>query len=61
LLSGLWYLLPILWLLLAGRSWALFNIFHHATHGTLFASTRVNRALAFCSSILTYSSSLDSY
>ncbi len=61
LLSGLWYLLPILWLLLAGRSWALFIIFHHATHGNLFASARVNRALAFCSSILTYSSSLDSY
>ncbi|WP_433496236.1 hypothetical protein ACQP26_19725 [Micromonospora sp. CA-248089] len=60
-ISGSWYLLPALWLILAGRTWALFNIFHHATHDTLFASQRVNRALAFCSSLLSFSSSLDSY
>jgi fatty acid desaturase len=59
--AGLWYLLPVLWLVLAGRTWALFNIFHHATHDTLFRSRRVNRTLAFWSSVISFSSSLDSY
>lgn len=61
LAMDIWYLLPVVWLVAAGRTWALFNIFHHATHDTLFASRRVNRVLAFCSSILSFSSSLDSY
>jgi fatty acid desaturase len=61
LVFGLWWLLPIAWLILAGRTWALFNIFHHATHDTLFKSKRVNRTLAFCSSIMSFSSSLESY
>jgi fatty acid desaturase len=56
-----WYVLPVLWLVLAGRTWSLFNIFHHATHDTLFKSRRVNRVLAFCSSLVSFSSSLDSY
>jgi hypothetical protein len=56
-----WYVLPVLWLVLAGRTWSLFNIFHHATHDTLFRSRRTNRVLAFCSSLLSFSSSLDSY
>jgi fatty acid desaturase len=59
--ARLWYVLPVLWLVLAGRTWSLFNIFHHATHDTLFASRRVNRVLAFCTSLVSFSSSLDSY
>lgn len=59
--ARLWAVLPLLWLVLVGRGWALFNIFHHATHDNLFASKRVNRVLAFWSSILSFSSSLDSY
>lgn len=59
--ARLWYALPILWLILAGRTWALFAIFHHATHDTLFESRRVNRILAFCSSLVSFSTSLDSY
>lgn len=59
--SGLWYLLPFCWLLLAGRAWALFNIFHHATHGNLFGSRRLDRFTAFWASLLPVSSSLDAY
>lgn len=59
--TGLWYLLPFVWLALCGRAWALFNIFHHATHRTLFESERANRTLAFWASLLSFSSSLDSY
>lgn len=58
---GLWYLLPISWILVVGRMWALFNIFHHATHKTLFESERLNRTLAFASSLVMFASSLDSY
>ncbi|MFE5565684.1 fatty acid desaturase family protein [Amycolatopsis japonica] len=58
---GAWFLLPIQWILLTGRAWALFNIFHHATHKTLFRNERMNRAIAFACSILAFSSSLDSY
>ncbi|MGW5063886.1 fatty acid desaturase [Streptomyces sp. NPDC004096] len=59
--AHLWWLLPIQWLVLSGRGWALFNIFHHATHDTLFKSRRVNEVLAFCVSLVSFSSSLDSY
>ncbi|HKS47185.1 MAG TPA: fatty acid desaturase [Amycolatopsis sp.] len=59
--TELWFVLPVLWLVLAGRTWALFNIFHHATHNTLFRSKRLNRVLAFWISIISFSSSLDSY
>jgi fatty acid desaturase len=58
---GLWYLLPIQWIILVGRTWAVFNIFHHATHDTLFQSSRANRAIAFVGSLISFSSSLDSY
>lgn len=61
LAAGFWWSLPVFWLLLVGRGWALFNIFHHATHETLFESIRVNRVIAFWASILSFSSSLDSY
>jgi fatty acid desaturase len=61
LATGFWYLLPIPWIILAGRAWALFNILHHGIHNTLFKSMRLNRLLASCSSIIAFSSSPDSY
>ncbi|RII07943.1 Fatty acid desaturase [Streptomyces sp. YIM 130001] len=59
--AHLWWLLPFQWLILSGRGWALFNIFHHATHDTLFRSRRVNEVLAFSVSLMSFSSSLESY
>lgn len=61
LATGFWYLLPIPWLLLAGRGWALFNVTHHAIHNTLYKSKRLNRFLAACSSIVAFYPSLDAY
>jgi len=62
LATGFWYLLPIPWIILAGRGWALFNVvLHHAIHNTLFESKRLNRFLASCSSVVAFSSSFDAY
>jgi hypothetical protein len=58
---GAWYGLPILWLVVAGRTWALFNLLHHAVHDTLFRSRAANRIVAFCVSMVSFSSSSDSY
>src|SRR6478735_8730347 len=58
---GLWWTLPVIWLFIVGRTWALFAIFHHATHGNLFRSEAANRRIANTITLLTFATWFDAY
>ncbi len=58
---ALWWLLPLAWLIVAGRTWALFALFHHRTHGNLFASELANRVTTRVISLVTFASSFSAY
>jgi fatty acid desaturase len=58
---GAWWALPIVWLFIVGRAWALFALFHHAAHRNLFRSESANRFVANTISLMTFASWIDAY